>query len=448
MGIRLDWEIEAEQDRRQQSAGEDPDAKRKRRRARLRFFLVLFIMLGLVGGAVGAVVLRLRQVDWEVEQQLRDTAAAEVAALRIGDRTAYLNIQRSATDDWLQQQDANFARYQALKQSADVNLSGRVIDSAVDGARGRVQIEEIIDGVPYGHAWFYWRYEDGWRHVPPDYTFWGNPDTIEATGVTVRYQAVDEAVAQAVAASVSGWLQTGCGALGCSLPPVVVEILPNRTLQIGWSDAGTLQLPSPYATVARLDTPFDADMQMKAATALADHMVGSFNAVYPTDAYYLRQAMVSWLVKRFAQVETNSFLVSSLANQYGEASVGRLLSALQVNPAANVGVIAGVTGTSLDAANLDWRDFLTWRLSVENELNSARDQANFLALYDTSDEAARQQALARYTSGAITGAPTVVSVIAERDSAGTPVLRAVVQIGDQQQDVNFRLVEGEWKRAS
>ena len=80
MGIRLDWEIEAEQEHRQQSAGEDPEARRKRRRARLRFLLVLFVLLALIGGAVGAVALRLHQVEWETEQLLRDSVTAEVAA--------------------------------------------------------------------------------------------------------------------------------------------------------------------------------------------------------------------------------------------------------------------------------------------------------------------------------------------------------------------------------
>ena len=51
MGIRLDWEIEAEQEHRQQSAGEDPESNRARRRARLRFFLVFFVLLALIGGA-------------------------------------------------------------------------------------------------------------------------------------------------------------------------------------------------------------------------------------------------------------------------------------------------------------------------------------------------------------------------------------------------------------
>ena len=187
MGIRLDWDIEAEQEHHQQSGGEDPENRRRRRQARTRFLIVLFVMLGLIGGMVGAVILRLRQVEADIEQVVSDTTTAEVATLRLGDREAFMDMQRSATTDWIQQQDANFSRYQALKQTTDINLSGRIISVQVDGARARVQLEEIIGGVPYGHAWFYWRYDDGWRHVPPDYTFWGEAKTAQADNLLVKF---------------------------------------------------------------------------------------------------------------------------------------------------------------------------------------------------------------------------------------------------------------------
>ncbi len=452
MGIRLDWEIEAEQERVRHSAGEDPETRRKRRRARLRFLLVLLVLLALVGGVVGAVVVRLHQVQQATEQVVSDTVTAEVTALRIGDREAYIDIQRSATDAWVQQQDSNFSRYQALKQSENISLTGQVLDVQVDGARARAEVEEIVGGVPYGRVWFYWHYDDGWHHVPPDYTFWGEARTAEAQGVLVRYDAVDEAVAQAVAQRVSNWLQIGCAALACGdLPTLTIEIVPSTTLQIGWSpsDAWTIQMPSPYVDAARLDMPFDSGMQVKTAGLLAERLVGDFNPTYPSDAYYLRQAIISWLVKRFAEVETNSFLISSLADRYGDGAVGKLLQTMQ--PDSNVSVIGAVTGTSLDGANLDWRDFLTWRLTVENELITRQDEADFLSLYDTGDPAMRDQAYARYAAGASSDPLTVISAIPEQASDGTPQIHAVVQVGNPasgQEDVLFRLIGGVWRRAS
>ena len=192
--------------------------------------------------------------------------------------------------------------------------------------------------------------------------------------------------------------------------------------------------------------PFDSGAQMSAANVVAGRLVGSFSPTYPADAYYLRQAILSWLVKRFAQVETNAFLISSLAERFGDSAVGLLLQNLQ--PDSNVSIISTVTGTPLDAANLDWRDFLTWRLTVENELIARQDQANFLALYDMSSSAVRDQAYARYAAGASNDAPTVMAAIAESDIAGMPQLRAIVQAGTLQSEVTFRLIDNVWKRAS
>lgn len=452
MGIRLDWEIEAEQEHQQQSAGEDPEARRRRRRARLRFLLILFILLALIGGAIGAVALRLRQADWETEQLLRDSVTAEITMLRVGDQNAFLGLQRSATDDWQQQQRATFARYQALKQAGRINLTGQILDATVDGMRGRVEVEEIIDGAPYGRVWFYWHYDDGWYHVPPDYTFWGVTQTLNADNVTVHYHAIDADAAHAVALSVAQWLQTACSALTCATAPTLtVEIIPDPLLQVGWSPADdwTLQLPSPFVGDARLDQLFDGGMQFDAATLLANRLLDGFSPLYPADASYLKAAISDWLVQRFAQVETNSYLISSLAQNYGDAAVGRLLQALQ--PSSAISAIGSATGTSLDAASLDWRDFLTWRLTLERDLNAERDETNFLALYDVSDEAVRTQAYARFNATVGSDPLTVVSVVGERDANGTPLLRATVQVGDpatSQEDVIFRLVDGDWKRAS
>jgi hypothetical protein len=185
------------------------------------------------------------------------------------------------------------------------------------------------------------------------------------------------------------------------------------------------------------------------ANLLSERLVSAFTPTYPSDAYYLRQAVISWLVKRFAEIETNSFLISSLAERYGDAAVGRLLLAMQ--PESPVSVLSQVTGTSLDAASLDWRDFLTWRLAVEDELILSRDEANFLALYDTVDPAVRDQAYARFSS-ADPGEPrTVTAVIPQQNASGVPELRAVVDVGSpvtSQEEIIFRLADGVWKRAS
>lgn len=451
MGIQLDWEIEAEQEQVRQ-AGEDPNSRRRRRQARLRALLIVLLVIGLFAGGAAAVWLRLRAVDQNIENMLRTTVEAEIAALRIGDAAAFLSVQRSASSDWALTQQATFDAYQALKIERDVQLTGRVLSATVDGLRGRVEVEEIIDGTPYTRVWFYWRYDDGWRHVPPDYTFWGDVRTQRAQGVTVRYRQVDEALAQAVVSNMAGWLQTGCAVLTCSgFQEVAVEIVPDPGLTMGWSENNPwlLQFPSPYTGRARTDMPFDLNLQLETATLLAERLVtlaaGDTQPVFPGDAYYLRSAVGSWLVGRFTQMDTNSFLIASLAQNYGEHTVGQLLRVMQ--PESDVSIINKVTATaSLQEANLDWRDFFTWRLVLEDELINRRDEVGFLALYDPS---ARDQAYQRYGQGTSGEQKVVVSVVPETSPEGIFQLRAVAQVNtDRQEDVLFRLVEGVWRRAN
>jgi hypothetical protein len=457
LGIKLDWEIEADQ-AHVKTAGEDPEAARRRRRARTRVLMLVAAVLLIVGGIAGAVVYRLRQVDAQIEQRLRDTVDSEVAALRIGDTNTFMTIQRSASQDWMDAQKALFDNYQTLKVGHDLRLTGQILDLDVDGQRGRVRVVEIVDGVPYTRVWFYWRYDDGWRHVPPDFTYWGNAETYTGETVTVHYHAMDEALVQAIGPQLDSWLKTGCAALACNnLPQLNVEIVADPALQLGWSqtDPWLLQMPSPYTGQARMDTPFNVDLQIQTANLIADRLVtvvsNNMQPVFPADADYLRKAVVSWLVGRFTQVQTNVFLISSLAQVYGDQAVGRLLQVVQ--PDSNIAVLNQISGTAtLDQMNLDWRDFLGWRLALEDQLISRRDDANFQALYDNGDAAVRNVATSRFNSALPAEPQSVVSVASETDASGRPQLHALVEVGSagatRQEDVIFRLVDGVWRRAS
>lgn len=473
MGIRLDWEIQAEQ-AHVQNGGEDPEAARKRRLARLRLLLVIGVVLLVVGGGVAAVTARLHEVDSQIEGLLRDTVQAEIAALRIGDQSAFLDIQHRGNVDWVQKEQVVFNNYQSLKtKQQTMQLTGNILNVTIDGRRGRVQVEEIIDGIPYVNTWFYWnfppcenpadkckesQYQEGWRHVPPDYTFWGDAHTYVGKAVTVHYRQVDDTFAVEMGLGVEKWLQMGCEALVCgAVPSIEIDIAPDDGLQMGWAgkDSWHLQVPSPYLHTARSDMPFDGGLQIQTATLVAERLLSSvsndFQPTYPADVYYLRSAVVSWLVGKFVSINTNSFLIGSLADHYGVQSVGLLVKFMQPN--ANVSILSLVTNaSSLDQANLDWRDFLTWRLVTEDELIARRDDNNFLAFYDTRDTNTQQAAYRRFN--AIAPAQPQVVVLAQPEKApdGTAQLRATVQVGKDaaahQEQVLFRLVDNVWRRAS
>lgn len=450
MSIKFDWEVEAEREHIP-SAGEDPQAKRRRRRGQLRLLIIMLAVALLIGGVFAAIAVRLRYVDWQVENQLRDTIAAEVAALRLGDRAAFLDIQRSADDSWVQQQSALFDRIQESKLTQTVALTGRVLDVSVDDPRGRARVEEIIGGVPYARTWFYWLYEDGWRQVPPDYTFWGSPQSLERPGLTVRYRDFDAPFAPVLADAAAGWWAQGCTLVGCAgLPNLTLEIVPDELLRAGWSpvDQWTLQVPSPFVRPTRLDAPFDPALQVEVAGLLAGRLVdaayGGAALTKGTDAAFLRDAIASWLVGRWLGADAGALLLTSYSVRAGDEAVAAVARAL--TPETAISLLGDVAGAPLESLELDWRDYLQQRLALEDSLIAAGDQAGVLALYDSGDSMAQSLALARLGAPAQPNSPRVLAAAHAQDAAGTPILRAQVQRGELIEEVVFRLSQGTWKR--
>jgi len=457
MGVRLDWDIDSDQSERH-GVQEDLARAKQRRRTIVRFVLLLLLFAGILGGVAALIRWRLADSDARIERALRDTVEAEVAALRVGDWNAFRTAQRSATADWEAQQRQYFDAYQNIKATADIELSGVVSGVSIDGQRARVMVEEIIGGVPYAQVWFYWRYEDGWRHVPPDYTFWGTAQEYQGRDVTVVYRDVDEKLALDIGVGVEGWVSSACGAiLQCGdLPHITIHIVPDDSLtKPTWDSTNRwrLNVPSPYLVRARADLPFSGAIVLDTAEAVAQRLVeesgGAFDLnVYPQDAYYLRPAVVRWLTGLFAQVEMNAHLIASLATNYGNLKVGELLNGLRADPTTQA--LLTVTGApTLDAANLDWRDLLTWRLALENELRQRGDLVSFKALYTTEAE---PLATDRFNTVPAADAPQALVTHVEKEVAldGVPQLIAWVRVREDapEERVLFRLVGSTWKRAN
>src|SRR5260221_1713507 len=184
---------------------------------------------------------------------------------------------------------------------------GIVSDIAIDGSRARVVLEEAIDGITYHTVWFYWRYPDGWRHVPSDLTFWGDNQTINSKVSTISYQDVDTPLAQALAERVDKWWQDGCGYVGCqTMPTLAVVIAPLENEQPRWDSTkeNTLIIPSPLASGDRAPAQELSDsLEDVIAKAIADRVFGlatkNVKLKATTDAGWLQQTTIEWLAATF-----------------------------------------------------------------------------------------------------------------------------------------------------
>lgn len=453
--IRLEWDVESRQI--EKTGSEDPKLKWARRRNLLRLLFLIGVLLSFVVAGILFVQNRLLEVENQLDQLLQDTVRAEVAALRIGDFETFMQLQRSATDEWINAQQSTYRNYETLKTTTDIKLTGNVLATEIEGQRGRAIVEEIIDGVPYANVWFYWRYADGWRHVPPDLTFWGDDQTLESDKLLIQYRTVDEVFAQQVNDNVSRWLDRGCQILQCpTIPQMTINIVTNSPESALWTNEATweLSIQSPYITGARADSPFDTDLQIQVATLLAERLINAqtsyMNMTYPHDVFQLRQSVISYLVEQFVRVDTNSFLMETIANQYGDDKIGQLVSLF--TPTSDMSIIQQVVPPPIGQANLDWRDFITWRLATENELIARRSEGEWLNLYDTSEESVRVEAYNRYNANVPTQQQVAIEQQNLTSSSGLPQLRMTVRVGTgntfRDEIILFNLVNGIWKRAS
>ena len=452
--IRFVWNIESEKIDRSDS--EDQRAKRRRRRNLLR--LQILVGLFLLALSLGALIVRQRLIDVqnEVAQLLQDTVKAEVAAIRIGDRQTFLQIQAGEDQAWLQRQNVLYQQYGDMKAAGRIELTGDILDVFIEDERARVLVQENIDGLPYSRLWFYRRDSRGWRHTATDLAFWGEQRQLKADGVIVNYRAVDERLAAQLAEAAAGWIDRGCGLLDCrNLPDLTAHIVNDAEAPVEWRDEGALQLRlrSPHLDIARADLPFDGALRMDVGGRLAARLVQAhapdLRATYPYDSYFLYNAAVSWLTEYMTRIPGGSDLIRSLADNFGVDKVPLLLSGL-----SNAGDMSSIlrVDSSIDIYRLDWRDFVEWRLRAESELLAASAQDLWLSLYDTGSESLRLLAYERYSQRQLGMQYRVIDTALQPTDDGAPQLLASVDVShggqSELQTIAFNLVGDVWKRAS
>ncbi|MHB8630194.1 MAG: hypothetical protein ACYDBJ_28710 [Aggregatilineales bacterium] len=458
MSAKLDWQIEAE--RTEQRAQEDPAVRRRRRQQRIILAVLTLAIIAVIVGVAGAIALRLNTVDTRLRQTLIDAAHAEIGALRIGDRQTFNGLMRSLDTDWLTEQNKRFDRYQALKAQGTLQFTDQISDGdvAIDGSRGRVLTTELVNGQTYHALWFYWRYSDGWRHVPSDLTFWGDPGEIDGQATTVQYDGLDAPLATALAERVERWWTAGCQYLNCAgLPHLTIHIEHQDSAPPpAWDgqSALTLDINSPLTVGDRVlaDPPLSPDLEATIAGQITDKLFdqasGQLTVNADADAAWLRRETIDWLTALLlgrGNVQQLSFM-QSLSDHYGGAQA--IVAVMrQLSPNADISTLSLALGQPLNLLNVDWREFFQWRLGLEKDLIQGGNQTRYLALWDVSVPsvatlaqerwASPNQALPQVQSATLAADPTLgtVATVHATLSGGSVTLR-------------FRVIAGTWKRLS
>jgi hypothetical protein len=173
--------------------------------------------------------------------------------------------------------------------------------------------------------------------------------------------------------------------------------------------------------------------------------MGAVQAVPASDAAYLKLAIQDWLVGAFTQTDTESYLVNTYASRYGTTALQNVL--LQLNADSNLQILNAPAGaTDLSQLQIDWRDYLRWRLNLEEDLKRQGNQEIFFTLYDTRDPQIQNLAISRFQQAPTDSVRNIMSVQLDSDAQGAPLLRSLVQVGEAQEIIEFRLADGVWKR--
>ena len=457
MSAKLDWQIEA--DHTEQRAQEDPAVRRRRRQQRLLLIVLTLAVSAIIVGVAGAIALRLNTVDTRLRETLIDAAHAEVQALRIGDQQTFDGLMRSQDADWLAEQNKRFDRYQTLKTQGSLQFADQIPDTdvAIDGLRGRVLTTEIVNGQPYHALWFFWRYTDGWRHVPSDLTFWGDPGMIDGQTTTVQYDSLDAPLASALAERVERWWTEGCQYLDCSgLPHLTVHIEHQEgSPPPSWNSQSplTLDINSPLTVGDRaLADPLAPDLEATVAgqitNKLFDMASGQLTVNADADAAWLRREIIDRLTALLlgrGNVQQLSFM-QSLSDHYG-GSQAIVAVMHQLSPNADISVLSIAFGQPLDQLNVDWLEFFQWRLGLEKDLIQSGNQTRYLALWDMSTASAAALAQDRWASPN-QALPQVQSVALTADRTLGTVATVQATLSGSPVTLRFRIVAGTWKRLS
>lgn len=386
MSIKLDWEVESEGGWAE--IGEDAAALAARKRQAKRIRTIIGILLGagvLVGGVIG---FRLYTADQQARSDLRATVTAETAAIRIGDNSAYLDIQQNI-GSWREMQSERFSQYQA--DSSHVKTDGEIETLDMVGGKGRVVVKETVDDRSYNVVWFYQHDNSGWKHVPPEVEYWGWPHDFTSPHYSISYWDEDADFVRKLQDRLEAWWDRACRLTECHQGAVTapgllkIRVEPDPLLQIGWAayDPHTLRVPSPLLGRVPSDGSIDPQLERALAGFVAQYWEKQLLGDAPddnSDLAWAHDEFRQWLGSAFVPGLPPAPLLTPLAETSGAPAVLTLIDRVKQNQDV-VAALRDATGKDVSDLHVLWDRYLTYRLRAEAAMVAGSHAQEALLLY-------------------------------------------------------------------
>lgn len=193
---------------------------------------------------------------------------------------------------------------------ADVQ-GAEIVELGNGWARVRVLVKGAHEGSVYRQTRLYQQQGAGWQRVAPSANRWGRSQQLESHYFIFRYFAQDEDAVAAAAPILDAIYPTFHAALiadapaSTNAPPtpkIIVMVDPTRASGLTVGQAGApdvpLTLPSPSATLARIEVTEEALLVQGVALALFDHLAAQSELFHdlPVRWRRLHDALRLWLL--------------------------------------------------------------------------------------------------------------------------------------------------------
>lgn len=396
MGIKLDWQIDSEDELTRVEEDSRVVAARERRTKHFRNLIIFVVIVSLVSG--GLAIRRLQKAATQRRTELEALVATEAAAVRIGDQNTFLSHQ-GQDRGWLQFQTGVFDEYQALGDR--LSIDGEILEINVDANLGRVVLRETLDGEPYQVVWFYeYIPDDGWQHVPPITRLMGRIQYLETEHFEFFYRNADGAYAQALAEQLEAWIGDVSRQMpSISTPRMTIFIVTEPTHHVSWEMGHILSLnvPSPATSRTRAVAPLEdptlrGELVEELTWQLATMTLGNAIAAH-SDAAWMRDEVANWLAAELDETHPGSEVMTALIDVQGSEFTNEWLRRVQEGDPV-LPTLSLLSGNVLYTLPIVWEDFFEHRLIFE--LNPLDRQSNL------------QRVMGNYDSDAFTP-PTVSS---------------------------------------